>query len=104
MDGDLHHGQVLAGSRAPWLVVDPVLLRGDPEFDLGRVLWTRADELPTERDVLAAFDRFVGTAEVPAERARAWVVLRATSYLLWGLEHGLTEDPVRCRRLLEVFG
>jgi hypothetical protein len=26
------------------------------------------------------------------------------SYLLWGLERGLTEDPPRCLRLLEIFG
>ncbi|SKC36859.1 aminoglycoside phosphotransferase family protein [Krasilnikoviella flava] len=103
VDGDLHHDQVLAGMRAPWLVVDPVLWRGDPEADLARVLWTRLDELPSERDVVAAFDAFVRASGVPRDRARAWVVLRATSYLLWGLAHGLTEDPVRCRRLLDVF-
>ena len=27
-NGDLHAGQVLAGTREPWLVVDPMLLRG----------------------------------------------------------------------------
>ena len=32
------------------------------------------------------------------------VVVRAMSYLLWGLERGLTEDPPRCLRLLEIFG
>lgn len=103
VDGDLHHAQVLAGTRVPWLVVDPVLWRGDREADLARVLWTRLDELPTEAAVVGTFDRFVRAADVPRDRARAWVVLRATSYLLWGLAHGLTEDPVRCRRLLDVF-
>lgn len=102
-DGDLHFAQVLAGERAPWLAVDPVLLRGDPEYDLGRILWSRLDELPEPEDVHAAFDRFVSAAEVPADRARSWVVLRAMSYLLWGLERGLTRDPPRCRRLLELF-
>jgi hypothetical protein len=38
-----------------------------------------------------------------AERAADWVVLRSMSYLVWGLEHGLTIDPPRCRRLLDVF-
>lgn len=103
VDGDLHHGQVLAGTRAPWLVVDPVLRRGDPEADVARVLWTRLDELGSETAVVGAFDAFVRAAGVPRDRARAWVVLRATSYLLWGLARGLTEDPVRCRRLLDVF-
>jgi streptomycin 6-kinase len=103
VDGDLHFEQVLASRRAPWLVVDPVLLRGDPEYDLGRVLWSRLDELRRDRDVLDAFDTFVTTAAVPAERARAWIVLRAMSYLLWGLGRGLTLDPPRCRRLLDLF-
>jgi streptomycin 6-kinase len=101
--GDLHFGQVLAGARAPWLVVDPVLLRGDTEYDIGRALWSRSDELPGTGAITTAFERFVRAAGVPEERARAWVVLRSMSYLLWGLQHGLTEDPVRCRRLLDVF-
>ncbi|MGP9536662.1 aminoglycoside phosphotransferase family protein [Brachybacterium sp. AOP43-C2-M15] len=103
VDGDLHHEQVLAGRRHPWTVVDPVLLRGDREYDLGRVLWSRLDELPGEEEVRAVAGAFVESARVPAERARDWVLVRSLSYLLWGLEQGLTLDPPRCRRLLEVF-
>jgi streptomycin 6-kinase len=103
VDGDLHFEQVLAGDRAPWIVVDPVLLRGDPEYDIGRVLWSRLDELPADRDLSEAFDIFVDAARVPPDRARAWVLVRSQSYLLWGLRHGLTLDPPRCRRLLEHF-
>ena len=103
VNGDLHCGQVLAGARAPWLVVDPVLLRGDPEYDFGRVLWTRLDELPTISAIEAAFDDFVQAAEVPPARARKWVVVRSMSYLLWGLQRGLTWDPPKCRRLLDAF-
>jgi len=102
VDGDLHFGQVLAGEREPWLVVDPVLLRGDREHDLGRVLWSRLDELPDDAAVRRAFRTVVDAAEVPAERAASWVVLRAASYLVWGLKHGLTIDPPRCRRLLDI--
>jgi len=104
VDGDLHHGQVLAGGRRDWTVVDPVLLRGDPEYDLGRVLWTRLDELPDDADVLAVLDTFVSACQVPTDRARDWVLVRSMSYLLWGLEQGLTIDPPRCRRLLELLG
>jgi hypothetical protein len=31
------------------------------------------------------------------------VVFRAVDYWLWGLHHGLTEDPGRCHRLLASF-
>jgi len=103
VNGDLHFGQVLAGVRAPWLVVDPVLLRGDREHDLGRVLWSRLDELPDDEAVRRAFRTVVDAAEVPVERAATWVVVRAAAYLVWGLERGLTLDPPRCQRLLDVF-
>lgn len=103
VDGDLHCEQVLAADRAPWLVIDPVLLRGDPEYDFARVLWSRLDELPADSAIRDAFDVFVRAARVPPDRARRWVVVRSMSYLLWGIPRGLTEDPPKCRRLLTVF-
>ena len=103
VDGDLHFEQVLAGGRLPWTVVDPVLLRGDPEYDIGRALWSRLDELEVDDDVFAAFDGFVDAAGVPSERARRWVIVRSMSYLLWGLQRGLTHDPRTCVRLLGLF-
>lgn len=103
VDGDLHDQQVLAGTRHRWTVVDPVLLRGDREYDVGRVLWSRLDELPADEDVRGALGAFVEAAQIPPGRARDWVLMRSLSYLLWGLEHGLTRDPPKCRRLLELF-
>lgn len=103
VDGDLHCEQVLAGEREPWLVVDPVLLRGDLEHDLARVLWSRLDEVADDAELRHLVDVFVRRTGVPGERARAWIVLRSLSYLLWGLDHGLTRDPPKCRRLLDMF-
>jgi streptomycin 6-kinase len=100
VDGDLHSGQVLRGTREPWLTVDPVLLRGDIAFDLGRMLWTRLDELT---DIRAGFEIAVAAARLDVDRARDWVVFRTLDYWLWCLSHGLTEDPVRCDRLVRVF-
>ena len=68
VNGDLHCEQVLVAERAPWLVVDPVMFRGDPEYDFGRVLWSRLDELPTDAEIIALFDVFVQAAGVPSER------------------------------------
>lgn len=94
---------MLAAGRAPWPVVDPVLLRGDPEYDFARVLWSRLDELPQDSDIPDAFNLFVRVAGVPHERARSWLVVRSMSYLLWGIPRGLTWDPPKCRRLLDLF-
>lgn len=103
VDGDLHFDQVLRGARLSWVVVDPVLLRGDPEYDLGRILWSRLDEIPDDAEVLRLFSLFTREANIPPERARQWVIIRCTSYLLWGLDRRLTEDPPRCQRLLDIF-
>jgi streptomycin 6-kinase len=100
VNGDLHSDQVLAGKRELWLTVDPVLLRGDIEYDLARVLWTRLDEMA---DIVPHFDTAVGEAGLDRDRARDWVVYRTVDYWLWGLSVGLTEDPVRCARLVAAF-
>jgi streptomycin 6-kinase len=36
-------------------------------------------------------------------KARAWTIVRAADYWLLGLDHGFTEDPVRCHRLLDAL-
>ncbi len=103
VNGDLHSGQVLRGEREDWLTVDPRLLRGDIEYDLGRVLWTRLDEMPSAADIVRQFDTVVTAAEIERDRARDWVIFRTADYWLWGLGYGLTEDPPRCARLLAAL-
>jgi streptomycin 6-kinase len=103
VNGDLHSDQVLRGVREPWLTVDPVLLRGDIEYDLARILWTRIDQMPTSAAIIGHFDTAVREAEVERGHARDWVVFRAIDYWLWGLNAGLTEDPPRCERLVRAF-
>jgi streptomycin 6-kinase len=103
VNGDLHFEQVLAGQREPWLVVDPVLLRGDITYDLARILWTRLDEMTTDAEVVHWFNVIVCEADLDRDRAAAWVRFRTVDYWLWGLGFGLTEDPVRCERLARIF-
>lgn len=103
VNGDLHSGQVLRGTREPWLTVDPVLLRGDIDYDLARVLWTRLDEMADVSEIVEHFETVVEEAHLDRARARDWVVFRSVDYWLWGLNAGLTEDPLRCRRLASAF-
>lgn len=103
MDGDLHPDQLLQATREPWLAVDLVLYRGDIEYDLARTLWDRIDDMPTDADVVRHFTTLVEAAALDLERARTWVLFRAVDYWLWGLAHGLTEDPVRCARLASAI-
>jgi len=103
VNGDFHTDQVLRGDREPWLMVDPVLYRGDIEFDLARILWTSIDAMSSDDELLDHFGTLVATAGLDRDRARDWVVFRTIDYWLWGLGAGLTEDPVRCHRVLRRF-
>lgn len=100
---DLHYGNVLAGTRAPWLAIDPRAVAGDPELSVPELMWVRLDEAPDDPAVHSLLAAVVGAGGLDADKARAWTVVRAVDYWLWGLDAGLTDDPVRCRRLLEVL-
>ncbi|NEA35409.1 aminoglycoside phosphotransferase family protein [Streptomyces sp. SID13031] len=102
-NGDFHSDQVLRGAREPWIVVDPLLYRGDPEFDLTRMLLTRVHEMADDAEIRTHFATIVREAELDSERARDWVVFRTVDYWLWALGAGLTTDPERCRRMLTAF-
>jgi streptomycin 6-kinase len=99
---DLHYGNILAGLREPWLAVDPHAVAGDPELSVPELMWTRLDEIGDADGLQRVFDTVVGAGELDAARALAWVYVRAVDYWLWGLPLGLTDDPVRCRRLIEL--
>ncbi|MFG3047429.1 aminoglycoside phosphotransferase family protein [Streptomyces sp. NPDC048241] len=91
---DLHFGNVLASSRAPWLAIDPKPLAGDPGFELLPALANRYDPA----DTLARFDALTGALGLDRERARAWTLARVLQNRLWQLEEGAAgrpEDDVR---------
>ena len=95
--GDLHGDNVLSGSREPWLAIDPKPVAGAPERGFAEFIWTRADEID---NIPATVRCLADAAKLDLERCRAWTLVRTTSYLNWGVNNGLTEDPVRCRRII----
>ncbi|MDQ1037093.1 streptomycin 6-kinase [Streptomyces sp. V3I8] len=81
---DLHFGNVLAGGREPWLVIDPKPLAGDPCFELLPALWDRFDEGASAR----RFDLLTEALGVDRDRARAWTLGRVLQNSLWHAAQG----------------
>jgi streptomycin 6-kinase len=110
--GDLHYDNILAGSRRPWLVIDPKPAAGNPEGSVASLMWDRipapaasraGDDATQPHDVHALFATLTRTGMLHPDRARAWTIVQAVDYWLWGLAAGLTEDPQRCERLLAAL-
>jgi streptomycin 6-kinase len=97
---DLHYADVLAGTREPWLVVDPKVVVGDPEFGAAQLLWCRLEEIEAQGGLERQFGVLTEAAGLDPVLARAWTLVRCVDYWLWGLSVGLTYDPARCERII----
>ncbi|MFF2330076.1 MULTISPECIES: aminoglycoside phosphotransferase family protein [unclassified Streptomyces] len=90
--GDLHARNILRADREPWLAVDPKGYAGDPAYDGGTLLKSRAPTLLEANDlrkaVHRALDVFAEAAEVEPERARRWAQFHAVQAAFWGRRHG----------------
>jgi streptomycin 6-kinase len=98
---DLHYQNVLAGQREPWLVIDPKVLAGDPEYGAAPLLWQPFPAIRSRRELDRRLDILVEAAELDASKARAWTFVRVLDYWFWALEQGLSEESARCAVLAE---
>jgi streptomycin 6-kinase len=91
--GDLHHHNVLAADREPWLVIDPKPMSGDPHYEPAPMLWNRWEDIVAgnARDNLRRrFHTIVDVAGLDEDRARDWVVVRMVLNASWDVIDG---DP-----------
>jgi streptomycin 6-kinase len=100
---DLHYDNVLAGDRAPWLAIDPKPIVGDPEFAIFELILTRADEVQGASGITQLLRTITAAGGMDPERAAGWAFLRSIEYWHWGLEQGLTEDPLTCSRIAGLW-
>jgi streptomycin 6-kinase len=102
---DLHYGNILASERAgqPWAAIDPKAAAGTPDRSAAELLWTRADELPGPDAITGLLGTIIEHGQLDQAKAVAWSFVRSIDYWLWGLENGLTTDPLRCRRIASAL-
>lgn len=97
--GDLHHHNVLAAEREPWLVIDPKAMSGDPHYEPAPMLWNEWDRVVASGNVRDAvrrrFHTIVDDAGLDEDRARDWVVVRMVLNAGWAID-----DARRAARLL----
>ncbi|MDT0318454.1 aminoglycoside phosphotransferase family protein [Streptomyces millisiae] len=90
--GDLHAGNILTAEREPWLAVDPKGWAGDPAYDAGTLLKSRAmtflgaDDL--SKAVLRVIHVYADAAELDRERVLRWAQFHAVQTTFWGRRNG----------------
>ncbi|MFF5232596.1 aminoglycoside phosphotransferase family protein [Dactylosporangium sp. NPDC000521] len=91
LHGDLHHDNVLAGSRAPWLAIDPHGLVGDPGYEVGSILF---NPFPDDRDpaltalVPARLRQLSSALGLAEDRLAAWGFVKAVLSSVWTADSG----------------
>ena len=106
---DLHYGNVLAGDREPWLVIDPKPVNGDPHYEIAPMLWNRWDEIAGDArgGVRRRFWMLVDAAGFDEDRARGWVIVRMVHNAMWALQDlSHTEQTwlTRCIAVAKAMG
>ncbi|NYI08437.1 aminoglycoside phosphotransferase family protein [Allostreptomyces psammosilenae] len=96
LHGDLHHGNVLAGERLPWLAIDPRPLVGERAYDLAWLVRERLETLvatPGPRSATRRRIRELASAlEVDEQRLLGWALFRSVAAGARDFALGETED------------
>lgn len=97
LHGDLHHFNILAAERQPWLAIDPKGVVGEPEYETGALLRNPTPYILSDPQPGATFARRVrqlaDELDFDPKRIRDWAVAQAVLSAWWSVEdHGYSRD------------
>lgn len=98
LHGDLHHENIIAAERQPWLALDPKGLVGEPAYEVGALLRNRLPEPLIQSDashILARrVDQLAEELGLDRERIISWGLAQAVLSAWWSIEdHGYGWGP-----------
>ena len=90
LHGDFHHHNILRAERAPWLIIDPKGVVGDPGYELGAFLYNPTYLDATHPDLPGLLwrriDQFSAVLGFERERIRGWGIAQAVLSAVWTCE------------------
>jgi streptomycin 6-kinase len=109
LHGDLHHWNILAAERQPWLAVDPKGVVGEPAYEVGALLRNPMPELLKEphlgRTLGRRADQLAEELRLDRDRLVGWGVAQAVLAAWWSYEdrgHGW-EPWIACAETLALL-
>ncbi|HEU5100040.1 MAG TPA: aminoglycoside phosphotransferase family protein, partial [Roseiflexaceae bacterium] len=106
LHGDLHHWNILAAERQPWLAIDPKGVIGEPAYEVGAWLRNWLPDLLEQPDparVMARrVDQFAEALGIERARIRGWGLAQAVLSVWWCIEDNGSgwEPTIACAELL----
>ncbi|HET6313771.1 MAG TPA: aminoglycoside phosphotransferase family protein [Chloroflexia bacterium] len=98
LHGDLHHDNILAAEREPWLAIDPKGLVGEPAYEVGALM---RNQLPqplageyASRFLARRLDQLAEELGLERARLHGWSLAQAVLSAWWSFEdHGYGWEP-----------
>jgi streptomycin 6-kinase len=90
LHGDLHHFNILAAAREPWLAIDPQGVVGERAYEVGALLrnpmpqlltWPRLRRVQTRR-----VEQLADELDFDRQRLRGWAFAQAVLSAWWSFE------------------
>jgi streptomycin 6-kinase len=107
--GDLHHGNVLSGTRKPWIVIDPKGVAAELAFETAAMLRNPYSKLETCTNLNQLLNARIiilsDELEIEAERIRKWGFAHTVLSAIWSIEdHGTGwEFPMAIAAVLKTI-
>jgi streptomycin 6-kinase len=104
LHGDLHHFNILAGERQPWLAIDPKGVLGEPAYEIGAWMrnWPLGSADPVPR-LERRLDLFAAGLGVDRPRLRAWTIAQGVLSAWWDYDARRKTIGARPLAMLEYF-
>ncbi len=84
LHGDLHHDNILAAERAPWLALDPKGVAGEPAYEVGALM---RNPRPQPAEVLARRASILAEVlDIDRQRILGWSFAQAVLSAWWNIE------------------
>jgi streptomycin 6-kinase len=105
LHGDLHHDNILAATREPWLAIDPHGIVGDPGYEVGSLFF---NPNPDDRDealtalVPSRVEQIADELAMPIDRVVAWAFVKSMLSDVWSTEGWSPEWGSPISRALDV--
>jgi streptomycin 6-kinase len=98
LHGDLHHENIVAAERQPWLALDPKGLVGEPAYEVGALLRNQLPEPLVQpeasRTLARRVDQLAEELGLDRERLISWGLAQAVLSAWWSIEdHGHGWEP-----------